>query len=126
MQLAVLLRPGGASASSASAWPHWVTIKRLLKIGVPAGVGDLLGWFANIGVIAIVNRGSLTKCDSDACRYDGYSCGEFELSLRYCLRHCGGDDGGDQFGSERSEAGRLISLSGVLPGGGLMTFCDHQ
>jgi putative MATE family efflux protein len=36
--------------------PHWHNLKRLLKIGLPAGMGDLLYWLANFGVVRFVNE----------------------------------------------------------------------
>jgi len=46
--------------------PHWHTIKRLLRIGVPAGIEGLLAWFANFGVIAVINRMDPTNISSAA------------------------------------------------------------
>lgn len=36
--------------------PHWHNLKRLLRIGLPAGMGDLLYWLANFGVVRFVNE----------------------------------------------------------------------
>jgi putative MATE family efflux protein len=47
-------------------WPHWHTIKRLLRIGVPAGIEGILVWFANFGVIAVINRMDATNASSSA------------------------------------------------------------
>ncbi|MGD0767911.1 MAG: MATE family efflux transporter [Tepidisphaeraceae bacterium] len=47
-------------------WPHWHTIKRLLRIGVPAGIEGILAWFANFGVIAVINRMDATNASSAA------------------------------------------------------------
>ena len=47
-------------------WPHWHTIKRLLRIGVPAGIDGLIAWLANFGVIAIINRMDATNAMSAA------------------------------------------------------------
>jgi Na+-driven multidrug efflux pump len=46
--------------------PHWHTIRRLLRIGVPAGVEGLLTWLANFGVIAIINRADASNVMSSA------------------------------------------------------------
>lgn len=35
--------------------PHWHTLKRLLKIGIPSGLEGVLQWVANFGVLVIVN-----------------------------------------------------------------------
>ena len=46
--------------------PHWHTIKRLFKIGIPTGVEGLLTWLANFGVIAVINRMDPTNDSSSA------------------------------------------------------------
>jgi putative MATE family efflux protein len=46
--------------------PHWVTIKRLFRIGLPAMIEGLLAWLANFGVIAIINRVDPTNVMSSA------------------------------------------------------------
>jgi putative MATE family efflux protein len=35
--------------------PHWHTIKRLLRIGIPAGMEGMISWGANFVVIAVIN-----------------------------------------------------------------------
>lgn len=67
MQFIVLLRPGGVVRLYVHRLrPHWLTIKRLFRIGVPAVVGDLLSWFANFGVIAVINKADPTNAMSSA------------------------------------------------------------
>lgn len=36
--------------------PHWHHLKRLLRIGIPGGIGDLLHWVANFAVVRFVNE----------------------------------------------------------------------
>jgi putative MATE family efflux protein len=36
--------------------PHWLTLKRLLRIGVPSGLEGALQWGANFGVLLVVNN----------------------------------------------------------------------
>jgi putative MATE family efflux protein len=36
--------------------PHWHNLKRLLRIGLPAGFADLMHWIANFGVVRFVNE----------------------------------------------------------------------
>jgi Na+-driven multidrug efflux pump len=35
--------------------PHWHTIKRLLRVGIPAGMEGLISWGANFVVLAAIN-----------------------------------------------------------------------
>jgi Na+-driven multidrug efflux pump len=46
--------------------PHWHTVRRLVRIGVPAGVEGVLIWLANFGVVAIINRMDPTNVSSSA------------------------------------------------------------
>jgi putative MATE family efflux protein len=36
--------------------PHWITLKRILRIGIPSGAEGLLSWVANFAIIAVINR----------------------------------------------------------------------
>lgn len=57
IQLVVLMKGSGvAKLHLHRLKPHWVTIKRLFRVGVPALIEGLLAWLANFGVIAIINR----------------------------------------------------------------------
>jgi putative MATE family efflux protein len=67
IQVIVLLRPAAVVRLHLHRlWPHWVTIKRLFRIGLPAMVESLLAWLANFGVIAIINRVDPTNVMSAA------------------------------------------------------------
>jgi putative MATE family efflux protein len=46
--------------------PHWHTIKRLLRIGIPGGVEMMLTWFANFAIVAVINRMDPTNISSAA------------------------------------------------------------
>ena len=66
IQVVVLLRGTVVRLHLHRLRPHWVTIKRLFRIGVPAMVESLLAWLANFGVIAIINRMDPTNVMSSA------------------------------------------------------------
>src|SRR5207244_3706882 len=36
--------------------PHWLTLKRLLRIGIPSGMEGLLTWAAQFAIVVIINR----------------------------------------------------------------------
>lgn len=36
--------------------PHWQTLRRLLRIGIPSGVGDILPWFAQFAILRMINQ----------------------------------------------------------------------
>jgi putative MATE family efflux protein len=56
VQFLVLLRGrNGLRLYAHRLWPHWTTIKRLVRIGIPAGVEGVMMWLANFGVVRIIN-----------------------------------------------------------------------
>lgn len=46
--------------------PHWLTIKRLMRIGLPSGLESLLTWLANFGVVIVINQLDRTNVMSSA------------------------------------------------------------
>jgi putative MATE family efflux protein len=62
VQAGVLLRGvGGARLFVGRMRPHLETVRRLFRIGVPAGVEGLVMWLANFVVIAVINRADRTN-----------------------------------------------------------------
>ncbi len=63
VQMLVLARGvgGGARLHLHRLRPHLETVRRLVRIGLPAGVESLLQWLANFGVIAVINRSDATN-----------------------------------------------------------------
>ena len=49
-------RPRRHPAVPAPHAPHWHNLKRLLRIGIPGGVADMLHWVGNFGVLLLVNQ----------------------------------------------------------------------
>ena len=57
LQFAVLLRGrGGLKLHLHRLRPHWHTLKRILRIGLPSGVEGMLAWGANFVIVTIINR----------------------------------------------------------------------
>jgi putative MATE family efflux protein len=57
--------------------PHWHNLRRILRIGLPSGVGDLLQWSVNFGLIMVINRMDPTNdsaaAHTNAIRIEGLS-----------------------------------------------------
>ena len=66
IQLIVLMRGTVVKLHLHRLRPHWITIKRLVRIGFPAMIEGVLAWLANFGVIAIINRMDSTNAMSSA------------------------------------------------------------
>ena len=57
LQLAVLLRGrGGLRLHPHRLWPHWHTLRRILKIGLPSGLENMLIWTANFIIVGVINK----------------------------------------------------------------------
>jgi len=57
LQLGVLLRGrGGLRLHPHRLRPHWHTLRRVLRIGLPSGLEGMLTWGANFVIVAIINR----------------------------------------------------------------------
>jgi putative MATE family efflux protein len=57
LQFFVLLRGrGGIRLHWHRLRPHWLTLKRILRVGLPAGLEGSLAWAAQFGILLIINR----------------------------------------------------------------------
>jgi len=67
IQFAVLLSGrGGVRLYLHRLRPHWITVKRIARIGLPAAVCDSLEWIANLTVIGVINNMDPTNASSAA------------------------------------------------------------
>jgi len=67
LQLAVLLRGrGGLRLHPHRLRPHWHTLRRIFKIGLPSGVENLLIWGANFAIVAAINATDPTNVSGSA------------------------------------------------------------
>jgi putative MATE family efflux protein len=57
LQLAVLLKGrGGLRLHPHRLRPHWHTLRRILKIGLPSGLENMLIWTANFIIVGVINK----------------------------------------------------------------------
>jgi putative MATE family efflux protein len=102
--------------------PHWHTIKRLLRIGVPAGIESLLAWFANFGVVAVINRMDATNAMSSAhmntIRLESVS---FLSGIAFAT--AAATLVGINLGRKQPLEARRSALLAYAAGGGVMTLC---
>ena len=67
LQLAVLLRGrGGLRLHLHRLRPHWHTLRRILKIGLPSGLEGMLIWSANFAIVAVINGMDPTNVSGSA------------------------------------------------------------
>jgi putative MATE family efflux protein len=102
--------------------PHWTTIKRLLRIGTPALIGDFLGWFANIGVIGVINRidptNVMSSAHMNAIRLESIS---FLSGIAFAT--AAATMVGTSLGMKDPRRATRSAYLAYLLGGGIMTFC---
>jgi len=57
--------------------PHWITLKRIFRIGLPSGLEGLISWVANFAVVLVINRVDATDrmaaAHINAVRIEGLS-----------------------------------------------------
>jgi putative MATE family efflux protein len=103
-------------------WPHWVTIKRLFRIGLPAMIEGLLAWLANFGVIAIINHVDPTNVMSSAhmntIRLEGIS---FLSGMAFAT--AAATMVGTNLGRKDPARATQSAYVAFLFGGGFMAFC---
>ena len=67
VQLIVLIHGrGGIRLHLHRLRPHWQNIRRLLRIGLPSGLENLLQWLANFGVLIVINQTDPSNVSSAA------------------------------------------------------------
>jgi putative MATE family efflux protein len=67
LQFGVLLRGrGGLKLHLHRLRPHWHTLRRVLRIGLPSGLEGMLTWGANFVIVAIINRMDPTNVSGSA------------------------------------------------------------
>ncbi|HYE20258.1 MAG TPA: MATE family efflux transporter [Tepidisphaeraceae bacterium] len=113
---------GGITLHAHRLRPHWNTMRRVLRIGVPAGAEGLLIWFANISVVKVINGMDQTSVASaahmNAVRIEalsylpGYA---FAMAAATMVGHALG-------AKDPKRAAKSIWLAYAV-GGGIMTLC---
>jgi putative MATE family efflux protein len=102
--------------------PHWVTIKRLFRIGAPAAVGDTLAWFANFGVIAIINKVDPTNAMS-AAHMNTIRLESISFLTGIAFATAAATMVGMSLGMKDPKRAQRSAYLAYLYGGGLMTLC---
>jgi len=102
--------------------PHWLTIKRLLRIGVPAAVSDMLGWVANIGVIAVINQMDSSN-DAAAAHMTTIRLESISFLSGIAFATAAATMVGTRLGMKRPDLAEKSAYMAYAVGGGIMTFC---
>ncbi|HVT88374.1 MAG TPA: MATE family efflux transporter [Tepidisphaeraceae bacterium] len=98
--------------------PHWHNLKRLLRIGLPGGMADLLHWIANFGVLKFVNEmGAVAgNAHNIAIRIESMS-----YMMGYAVATAVTTAVGQSLGMKRPERATRMTYLGYGMGGAFMT-----
>jgi putative MATE family efflux protein len=101
--------------------PHWHTIKRILKIGVPSGAEWVLTWFANFAMIIILNQidptNAMPAAHHNAVRLEAMSyLGGFAIAIAAATMV------GQSLGMKNPKRATRCAYLAYALGGGMMTF----
>ena len=124
IQLAVLWRGvGGAVRLYVHRLrPHADTIRRLFRVGLPAGVEGLLQWFANFGVIAVINRSDATNVMA-AAHVNVLRIESVSYLSGFAFATAAATMVGTELGRRDPARATRVANYAYLGGGGVMTFC---
>ena len=100
--------------------PHWVTMRRLLRIGLPGGVEGTLQWGANFGVLLVVNDMSnvVAAAHINTIRVESVS-----YMAGFAVATAAATMVGQSLGMRDPRRARRSAYCAFLLGGGLMTLC---
>ncbi len=124
IQAIVLLRGigGGARLHLHRLLPHAETVRRLFRIGMPAGVEGLLQWVANFAVVAVINGSDRTNVMSSAhvsvLRIEAVS-----YLSGYAFATAAATLVGTELGRRDPARAARAARYAYLGGGGVMTLC---
>jgi putative MATE family efflux protein len=98
--------------------PNWLTLKRILRIGVPSGLEGALQWLANFSVVFVVNgMGSVTAAAHlNAIRIESLS-----YMTGFAFATAAATLCGQSLGMRDPNRAVRATLLSLLVGGGLMT-----
>lgn len=102
--------------------PHLHTIRRLVRINLPALAGDTLAWTANIGVIAVVNRADGTNVAA-AAHMNTIRLESFSFLSGMAFATAAATLVGTALGAGDPARARRSANFAYLAGGGVMTLC---
>jgi putative MATE family efflux protein len=102
--------------------PHWLTLKRVLRIGLPSGMEGLLVWIAQFEVIRVINHldptNRLPTAHSNAVRIEALS-----YMAGYAVAMAAATLVGQALGAKDPRRATRAAYLSYGVGGGFMTVC---
>jgi putative MATE family efflux protein len=101
--------------------PHWLTLKRIMRIGIPSGLEGMLAWAANFFVVIAINQidatNTMPAAHNNAIRIESlsYLCG-FAVAMAAATMV------GQSLGMKNPRRATLSAYLAYAVGGSIMTF----
>jgi len=102
--------------------PHWATIRRLVRIGLPAAVEGLLAWLANFAVIGVVNAMDASNISS-AAHMNSIRLESISFLSGMAFASAAATMVGTSLGMKDPARARRAAYLSYLGGGGIMAIC---
>ncbi len=102
--------------------PHWHTLRRVLRIGIPSGFEGVLSWIAQYGVLVMINNLDQTNISSSAhilaIRIEGIS-----FMAGFAVATAAAAMVGQSLGMNDPRRARRSAYLAYALGGGIMVLC---
>jgi putative MATE family efflux protein len=122
LQIAVLVvGRGGIRLHLHRLRPHLNDMRRVLRIGVPAGVSDTINWVANFALIKVVNRTEPVNVAA-AAHTNAVRIESFSYMVGFAIAIAVATMVGQSLGGRDPRRAQRCAYFGYLIGGGFMTF----
>lgn len=115
---ALVLGRGGIRLYLHRMRPHWLTLKRVLRIGIPSGLEGLLQWLANFGALVVIN--SLNNVTA-AAHINAIRIESFSYMSGFAFATAASTMVGQSLGMGAPRRAVRSAYLAFLAGGGLMT-----
>jgi putative MATE family efflux protein len=102
--------------------PHWLTMKRIMRIGVPAGVEGLLIWVAQFTVVIVINGMDKTNVTA-AAHLNAVKIEAFSYLPGWAFATAAATLVGQSLGMKDPGRAKRGTYLAYALGGGIMTLC---
>lgn len=102
--------------------PHWVTLKRIFRIGIPSGTEWLLTWVAQFIIVIIINRADITNVMS-AAHIIAVRVEALSYMIGFAVATAAATTVGQALGMQSPARARRSAHLAYAVGGGAMTTC---
>jgi putative MATE family efflux protein len=123
LQIAVLLSGrGGIRLHAHRMRPHWHTMRRILRIGLPNGVEGLFQWAANFIIVIMINRMDAASI-SAAAHMNAVRIESLSYLPGFAFAIAAATMVGQSLGMKNWHRARRSGYLAYAVGGGIMTLC---